>query len=118
MSIPLYCALAARAEEVAAVSRPRARGLAEWICPEEECRRECLCRCRPSDLVLLFTQTGSNTTYGIYRIYRTYKGDDDETTITTSQCDTHCLADCLRDRLQVQRQLYLLDDDEQSRARQ
>src|SRR5882762_3419522 len=113
MSIHLYCALVARVEAAAAVSRLRARGSAEWICLEEACRRECLCRCRASDLVLLFTQTGSNTTY---RTYRTYKGDDDETTITTSQCDTHCLADCLRDRLQVQRKLYLLDG-EQSRAR-
>src|SRR4030088_1400233 len=50
MSIHLYCALEARA--AAAVSRPRGRGLAEWICLEEECRRECLCRCR-ADLILL-----------------------------------------------------------------
>src|SRR5258708_16805866 len=105
MSIPLCCAHEARAEEAAAVSRPRARESAEWICLEEECRRGCLCRCRASDLFLLFASTESNTTNRTYA-----KGDDDETTITTSRWDSHCLADCLRDRLQVQRQLYLLDD--------
>src|SRR6267143_1357303 len=53
MSIPLYCAHEARAA-AAVVSRPRARGSAEWICLEEECRRECLCRCRvgTSDFLL------------------------------------------------------------------